>query len=83
MTAAQFNMMFDWQNKSEARVADLSATLLKMESEVKMERERLNYVKSEKDDVVNSKLSSERKVCIMETFKIYNNKPIHDMCICM
>lgn len=57
-----YNVLLDKQNKSEAKVADLSGTLLQMESEVKIEREKLSYMKSEKDDVENSKLTSEYKV---------------------
>lgn len=50
------------QLKAEEKVAELSTTLVKAESEAKVEREKSHYLKSEKEDLETTKVSSEYKV---------------------
>lgn len=50
------------QSKSEEKVAEISAMLVKTESEVKIEKEKNYYLKGEKEDLESTKLSSDYKV---------------------
>lgn len=53
------------QVKAEEKVADLSSSIVKVESEAKIEKEKNHYLKSEKEDLESTKVSSEYKVCTL------------------
>ena len=50
--------------KAEGKVAQLSSAVVKAESEVKMEREKMNYLVSDKEDLESAKTSTDYKVPI-------------------
>ena len=53
----------NYQAKAEEKVAELSASIVKVESEAKIEKEKNHYLKSEKEDLESTRISSEYKVC--------------------
>ena len=50
------------QVKAEEKVADLSAAVVKAESDAKIEKEKTRYLSSEKEDLESAKVSADYKV---------------------
>ena len=48
--------------KAEEKVADLSAAVMKAESDAKIEKEKTRYLSNEKEDLKGAKVSADYKI---------------------
>jgi len=53
---------FYLQLRAEERISELTSALVKAESDVKIEKEKMHYLKSERDDMESNKVSADYKV---------------------